>query len=47
MHCFTGGPDEARQALDLGFHLAFGGVLTFPKAEACAKPRASHPKTAC
>jgi TatD DNase family protein len=33
MHCFTGGPAEARQALDLGFHLSFGGVLTFPKAE--------------
>jgi TatD DNase family protein len=33
-HCFTGGPAEARQALDLGFHLSFGGVLTFPKAEA-------------
>ncbi len=32
-HCFTGGPAEARQALDLGFHLAFGGVLTFPRAE--------------
>ena len=33
MHCFTGGETEARQALDLGFHLSFGGVLTFPKAE--------------
>jgi TatD DNase family protein len=33
MHCFTGNSAEARQALDLGFHLAFGGVLTFPKAE--------------
>ncbi len=22
------------EALDLGFHLSFGGVLTFPKAEA-------------
>jgi len=32
-HCFTGGPAEAREALDLGFHLSFGGVLTFPKAE--------------
>ena len=32
MHCFTGTPDEAREALDLGFHLAFGGVVTFPKA---------------
>jgi TatD DNase family protein len=34
MHCFTGDEMQARQALDLGFHLAFGGVLTFPKAEA-------------
>jgi TatD DNase family protein len=34
MHCFTGDETQARQALDLGFHLAFGGVLTFPKAEA-------------
>jgi TatD DNase family protein len=34
MHCFSGGPDEARQVLDLGFHLSFGGVLTFPKADA-------------
>ncbi len=34
MHCFTGDAAQARQALDLGFHLAFGGVITFPKAEA-------------
>jgi TatD DNase family protein len=34
IHCFSGGPTEARQALDLGFYLSFGGVLTFPKAEA-------------
>jgi TatD DNase family protein len=34
MHCFSGGPAEARQVLDLGFYLSFGGVLTFPKAEA-------------
>lgn len=32
MHCFSGGPKEARQALDLGFYLSFGGVVTFPKA---------------
>ncbi len=32
MHCFTGTPEQAREALDLGFHLAFGGVVTFPKA---------------
>ena len=33
MHCFTGDEAQARQALDLGFHLSFGGVLTFPKAD--------------
>jgi TatD DNase family protein len=34
MHCFTGDAAQARQALDRGFHLAFGGVLTFPKGDA-------------
>jgi TatD DNase family protein len=34
MHCFTGDEQQARAALDRGFHLAFGGVLTFPKADA-------------
>jgi len=33
MHCFTGGPQEAEQALHLGFHLSFGGMITFPKAQ--------------
>lgn len=33
MHCFTGDAQQAREALALGFHLAFGGVLTFPKAD--------------
>jgi TatD DNase family protein len=33
MHCFTGDERQAREALDLGLHLSFGGVLTFPKAE--------------
>jgi TatD DNase family protein len=32
MHCFTGTPDRARECMDLGFYLAFGGVSTFPKA---------------
>lgn len=32
-HCFTGDAAQARQALDLGYYLSFGGVLTFPKAE--------------
>ena len=34
MHCFTGGPEEAREALGLGFHVSFAGMVTFPKAEA-------------
>jgi TatD DNase family protein len=32
MHCFSGGPDEAGEALAMGFLLSFGGVITFPKA---------------
>ncbi len=32
MHCFTGNAEQARECLDLGFYLAFGGVATFPKA---------------
>ena len=33
MHCFTGDAAQAIQALTMGFHLSFGGVLTFPNAE--------------
>ena len=32
-HCFTGGPDEARRALDLGAHLSFSGIVTFKGAD--------------
>ncbi len=32
MHCFSVGPDQASLCLDLGFHLSFGGIVTFPKA---------------
>ncbi|MEO5679247.1 MAG: TatD family hydrolase, partial [Acidimicrobiales bacterium] len=31
-HCFTGGPAEARRALDAGGHLSFSGIATFPGA---------------
>jgi TatD DNase family protein len=31
-HCFSGGPREAQQVLDLGFHISFSGIVTFPKA---------------
>ncbi len=32
MHCFSGGPEEARECLEMGLHLSFAGVVTFPKA---------------
>jgi TatD DNase family protein len=32
MHCFTGHAAMARRSLDLGFHLSFAGIVTFPKA---------------
>ena len=34
MHCFSGGPAEARRCLALGFHLSFAGIVTYPKATA-------------
>jgi TatD DNase family protein len=33
IHCFTGGPDEARRCLDLGATLSFSGVVTFKNAQ--------------
>jgi TatD DNase family protein len=32
-HCFTGDASLARAALDLGFHLSFSGIATFPKGQ--------------
>jgi TatD DNase family protein len=32
-HCFTGGPDEARRALDLGAVLSFSGIVSFKAAD--------------
>jgi TatD DNase family protein len=32
-HCFTGGADEARRALDLGAFLSFSGIITFNGAD--------------
>jgi TatD DNase family protein len=32
-HCFTGGPDEARLALERGCHLSFSGIVSFKNAE--------------
>jgi TatD DNase family protein len=38
-HCFTGGPDEADRALDIGALLSFSGIVTFkgaPEVQAAA-----------
>ena len=32
-HCFTGGADEARAALDRGGYLSFSGIVSFPSAD--------------
>jgi len=45
MHCFTGSPQEAGQALDLGFHVSFGGILTFPKAVDVRQAAAMTPES--
>ncbi len=31
-HCFTGGPDEAVEAIARGAYLSFSGIVTFPSA---------------
>lgn len=33
MHCFTGGPDEARRCLDRGAFISISGIVTFKKAD--------------
>ena len=32
MHCFTGSLTMAQRCLEMGFHISFSGMLTFPKA---------------
>ena len=33
VHCFTGTPGLAEQALELGMHISFAGIITFPKGD--------------
>ncbi len=33
MHCYSSGPELARQALDMGFYLSMSGIATFPKSQ--------------
>lgn len=32
MHCFSGTPDDARKAVDMGFLIGIGGTLTYKKS---------------
>ena len=34
MHCFSGGPEMARECVDRGYHLSFSGTVTFKSAKA-------------
>ena len=34
IHCFTGGPAEARGYVAAGFHISFSGIITFKTAQA-------------
>jgi TatD DNase family protein len=44
IHCFSEDMAFARQALDLGFHLSFSGIVTFKKAEAIQEVAAWAPE---
>ena len=43
MHCFSGGDEEAHEALDLGFHISYGGILTFNRAADVRRTAAALP----
>jgi TatD DNase family protein len=43
-HCFTGDSAMARAVLDLGFHLSFAGIVTFPRAEPLREAAALVPE---
>lgn len=46
-HCFTETLDVARQALDLGFHISFSGILTFRNASELREVAAFVPLDRC
>ena len=43
LHCYTGGPELARKAVELGMIVSFTGVVTFKKSEALRDIAASVP----
>jgi TatD DNase family protein len=44
MHCFSGGIDEARSALERGLYLSFAGPLTYPRSDALRAAAAFAPE---
>ena len=44
MHCFSGGVEEARRSVALGFHVSFSGVLTFRNAGRTREAAAASPE---
>jgi TatD DNase family protein len=43
LHCFTGGPELARRALEMGIYVSFSGILTFKKSDALREIATSVP----
>jgi len=43
LHCFSGDYEQARRALDAGFLISYGGVLTFRKSETVREAAARLP----
>jgi TatD DNase family protein len=43
MHCFTESLQVAVAAMEIGFHISFSGIVSFPKAEALRAVAASIP----
>lgn len=43
MHCFSGSPEEAQQALAANFYLSFAGNLTYPKSLGIQQAAAEAP----
>jgi TatD DNase family protein len=44
IHCFSEGPKEAEQVVSIGFHISFGGIVTFPKALALQEAAKAVPE---
>ena len=43
LHCFSGGPDMARECVDRGYHLSFSGTVTFKSSKALRAALAQTP----